>query len=147
MAKFSIELEAVLRRRALAEDQCQRELAKLLRERMILHHQFRRPQEPSAQSRRQAGGGVVVRANMDWLARSAPLGGTATQPCSQRMALTLASLEQQIEASRARLGDAVRARHALELLRDRYVAMGWRRQEPLEPVGVGGVAVGEPGAV
>jgi flagellar export protein FliJ len=127
MAKFHFKLDSVLRHRALVEDQCQRELAQLLRERMILHHQLRQMQNTISQSKRDLGGGLVGRVDMGQVAQFARFSGQATQR-AQEIVVRLASLEKQIEASRIRLMEAVRARKALELLRDRHLSM-WRREQ------------------
>jgi len=118
MAKFRFKLEAVLRHRLLVEDQCQRELAQFLRERMILHHQLRQMQESIGQSKRDLGGGLLGKVDMDQVALFARFSGQATQRAQQSV-VKLAELEKQVEASRGRLLEAVRARKALELLRDR----------------------------
>ena len=141
MAKFHFKLEAVLRHRLLVEDQCQRELAQFLRERMILHHQLRQMQETIGQSKRDLGGGLVGRVDMDKVAQFARFSGQATQR-AQQIVVKLASLEKQIEASRARLMEAVRARKALELLRDRYLSMWRHEQDRRETVFLDEVAVG-----
>jgi flagellar FliJ protein len=127
MAKFRFQLEAVLRHRRLVEDQGQRELAHFLRERMILHNQLRQMQQTISQSKHDLGDGLVGVVDLDKVAQFARYSGQTTQR-AQQIVVRLASLEKQIAAARIRLMDAVRGRKALEMLRERYLAL-WRRDQ------------------
>ena len=59
MAQFVFKLEPVLQQRRLAEDQCQRDLAKVTRERMILLDQPRLMQTTIASSTRKLRDGPI----------------------------------------------------------------------------------------
>ena len=127
MAGFRFRLETVLRQRRMVEDERQRELAKLLRQRMILHDQLRAMQQSIRGSKAALSDGLVGVVDMDRVANFARYSGqVAARP--QGLVIRLAELEKQVKGAQERLLEAVRARRALELLRERQW-QAWQQQE------------------
>jgi flagellar export protein FliJ len=107
---------------------------------MILHDQLRHMQQTIGQSKRDLTAGLVGQVDMDKVAQFARYSGQTTQR-AQQIVVRLASLEKQIDASRARLMEAVRARKALEMLRARYRSLWLRDQERHEAAFLDDVAL------
>jgi len=127
MAGFVFKLEPVLRQRKADEDEKQRELAKLLRKQMIYLDQLRGMQESITGSkhdlRESLRGAVDLSAVGDFARFNAQ--------CEQRarsIVQQLAGLERQIETQRTQLLEAVKARKAIEMLRDRHYR-AWQLQQ------------------
>ncbi len=127
MASFHFKLEPVLRQRQAEEDRCQRDLAKVLRQRMILRTQLRQMQETISSSKRDMAGGLIGRVDLAQVASFARYSGQVAQR-AQQIVLRMAGLEKQVEQARGRLLQAARARQALELLRQRQYDR-WRREQ------------------
>jgi flagellar export protein FliJ len=108
----------VLEHRRIIEDERQRDLAKLLRQRMILMDQLRAMQETIRTSKHDLAGSLVGRVDLTRVADFARFSGQSTIR-AQQIVQHLAGLEQQIGASRERLLAASRDRKALELLYDK----------------------------
>jgi len=118
MPRFEFTLEAVLRQRTNAEEQCQRELARHLRERMILENQLRMMQETISGARQTLSAGLVGKVDLDSVAQFARFSGQS-RIRAESIVRRLAQVEEQVGAARARLVEATRSRKALDLLRKR----------------------------
>ena len=146
MPSFTFPLEVVLQQRRMQEDQCQRELAKILRERMILLDQIRLMQTSITQSKSDLRTGLVGQVNVDAVSQFARF--SAQTAVRARMLVTrLAGVERQAEASRGKLIVATKARKALERLREKQFTK-WRQEQMrregamLDEIGVGRFAFG-----
>ena len=129
MAAFKFNLEPVLRQRQAHEDQCQRDLAKAFRQRMILHHQLRQMQQDISQSKHQLADGLIGKVDLISTAQFARYSGQVTQR-AHAFVSKLAATEKQIETARRHLLEATRARKALEQLRQRQYHQ-WARLRDL----------------
>jgi flagellar FliJ protein len=127
MAHFVFRFETLLEQRQRVEDDRQRDLARLLRQRMILESELTRMQQTITQSKHLLADSLVGKVNLDLVANFTRYSGQATQRARQ-IVVKLAAMQNQVQASRQRLLDATRARRALELLRDRHFQQ-WKRQE------------------
>lgn len=108
----------MLEHRRVVEDERQRELAKHLRQKMILMDQLRQMQDAIRASKHDLAGSLVGRVDLTRVADFARYSGQTTIR-AQQLVQKLAQLEQQISAARERLLAAARDRKAMELLRDR----------------------------
>lgn len=140
MAKFRFKFESVLRYRGMIEDECQRELAKTMRHRMILQDQLRQMQQTIVDSKQQLGQGLIGRVNLDQIAQFARYSGQVAQR-AQGIVQKLAVAEKQIETARQKLLKASRDRKALELLRDRQRRQWQLEQDRLEAATLDELAV------
>ena len=127
MAKFIFRLQTVLRHRLMIEDQRQRQLARFLRERMILLDQLRLLQQTIGQSKRDLGESLTGQVDMGQVAQFARFSGQATQR-AQQLVVRLSVVEKQIEEARQNLLAATKDRKAMELLRDRHREL-WQQEE------------------
>jgi len=125
MAKFKFKLDPVLLQRRVEEVRCQRDLARLLRERMILRDQLRWMQQTITQSKGQLSHGLAGPVDVEGVLQFARYSGQVTQR-AHGFVVKLSGLENQIDTARQRLVKAVHARKALELLRDRQYRQ-WRQ--------------------
>lgn len=133
MARFKFKFDAVLRHRVAIEDGCQRDLAKELRQRMILEDQVRRMQQTIVESKRQLGDALVGEVQMQRIAGFARYSGQVAQRANSLVA-RLAVVEKQIDQARGRLVEATRGRKAIEILRDRHYQRWVREQDRRETV-------------
>lgn len=115
---FKFNLNPVLEHRRIIEDERQRELAKLLRQRMILMDQLRQMQETIRNSKRDLAGSLTGTVDLAQVSNFARYSGQSTIR-AQQIVQRLAGLEQQITLGRERLLSASRDRKALELLHDK----------------------------
>ncbi len=127
MPKFTFKLEPVLKQRQREEDQRQRDLAKLLRRRMILESQLRQMQQTIIESKRQLGGVLSGRVERDRVSRFARYSGQVTQR-AHAIVRELAKLEKYVVSARDALLEATRNRKAMQLLHDRQYAR-WKQQQ------------------
>ncbi|MCE9592235.1 MAG: flagellar export protein FliJ [Planctomycetes bacterium] len=118
MAMFRFKLETVLRHRVMVEEECQRELAKGLRHRMILLGQLQQMQQTISESRRTLGDGLVGRVDMSQVADFARYSLQARQRAGD-IVRRLSAAEKSIIDAREKLNKATRDRKALDLLKDR----------------------------
>jgi len=141
MVEFLFKLETVLQQRRNIEDQRQRDLAKVLRQRMILLDQLKATQGTISQSKGDLRSGLIGRVDMDRVAGFARYSGQATARAHAIVA-KLATVERQAEAARAVLLEATRARKAIERLRDKQFRK-WKTEQSrreaamLDEIGVG----------
>lgn len=140
MAKFTFQLESVLRHRRMVEEQRQRELAMVLKERAELREQLRQMQQTISRSKRQLCDGLIGAVDVDRVAGFARYSAQVTQR-ARGYVLKLASVEKRIEEARGRLLEAKRARRALELLRERRYAQWKLEQERREAAALDELAV------
>ena len=127
MAGFSFRLETVLKQRMTIEDQRQRDLAQVMRERMILEGQLRQMQQTISESRQQLADGLVGRVDLGGVSNFARYSAQARLR-AQAIVARLAGIEKRVAAARQLLVEAMRDRKAMEILRDREYAR-WRRSE------------------
>ncbi len=118
MAKFKFNLEPVLYQRRVEEEKCQRDLAKALRQQMILRDQLQQMQQTITGSRQALADGLIGSVRLDQMMDFARYSGQVRQR-AMAFVTKLAATEKLIEAARARLMQATRARKALDVLRDR----------------------------
>lgn len=127
MPAFVFHLEPVLRQRQRAEDQLQRELAQFLRQQLIFQNQLRAMQQDISDDKRRMAASLVGVVDVSRIRQHAAHSGQVTMRAHQ-IVLRLAALESQVEQSRERLNRAVRARKAIELLRDRQHRR-WKQEQ------------------
>lgn len=142
MAKFKFQFDAVLQQRLAQEELRQRELAKVLRQRLIFHTHLRQMQQTITQSKHDLASGLVGKVNLEAISQFARFSGQVSQRARMTVA-KLAALEKTIAAARQRLLEATRARRALELLRDRQHQQWLRLQDAREQMVLDEIAVGQ----
>ena len=133
MAKFNFKFETVLRHRTAIEDTCQRDLAKELRQRMILQDQLRQMQQTIVESKQGLSDALVGRVQMPRVAGFARYSGQVAQR-AHAMVVRLALIEKRVEAARKRLVEATRARKVIEILRQRHYERWLREQDRRQTV-------------
>ena len=133
MARFRFRFETVLQHRRTLEDACQRDLAKQLRQRMILQSQLRGMQQTIVESKQQLGGALVGRVDMPRIAQFARYSGQTTQRAYALVA-QLATIEKRIDQARRRLVEATRGRKAIDILRRRHYQRWLSEQERRQTV-------------
>jgi len=126
MADFQFKLQPLLAHRQRIEDQRQRALAQLLREKLILETQIRNHQGTITDDKRSMSDALVGRVNVDRIRRHAAHSGQVAIRL-QQIAYRMFQLNQKIEEGRRQLVDAVKQRKAVELLRDKQYER-WKRQ-------------------
>jgi len=131
MAGFQFRLQTVLDHRERVEDEAQRRLAQILRQRMILEHQIRRMQQDITDSRQNLAQGLVGEVDVRQVSQFAHHSIQARQR-AQSVVRRLAALEGEIQQARQALLEAARDRKALQLLRDRHHREWQRQQNRLE---------------
>ncbi len=141
MAEFQFKLDTVFKHRQMIEDQRQRELAKVLRQRMILLDQLRQMQASITDSKRDLRDGLVGAVDMDRVAHFARYSGQTTARAHAIVA-KLATIERQAEVHRAQLLQATQDRKAIERLREKQFRK-WKLEQDrreaamLDEIGVG----------
>lgn len=140
MARFQFKLQPVLRQRQIIEDQRRRDMAEVLRRKTQLLDQLREFQQTISASKQDLGGSLVGRIDMDRVSQFARFSSQAGLRARQVVG-ALAVVEQQVQAARARLVEASRARKAMELLRDRYREQWQREQDRRETATLDEIAV------
>lgn len=142
MAGFHFSLEPVLRQRQLAEDRCQRELAKVLRQRMILQTQIDQVQQTIRSAKRDLAGDLIGFVDLDRVSRFAHYSGQMAQRVEQ-IHVRLAAGKKQVDQARKNLLHATGARQALDLLRERHWQRWRRDQERREAAELDDLATGQ----
>ncbi len=156
MARFVFALEPLLRARLRAEQQHQRTMAGLERERIHLQGTLRRHQHGITQGKQGLRTALTGAIDMPTqrLAANASLHVVRK---AQQIVLQLAGVHRRLDSARPRLIEAAKHRRAMELLRDRrfaqfkaaenkaetaaldelaVIAAAWRTQSPPIAVGV-----------
>ncbi len=118
MPRFQFRLQSVLNHRQIVEDQAQRALAQILRQRMILMSQIQQMQSTIAQSKRDLSGSLVGKVDLPQVADFTRYASHVSQR-AREIVQRLAAIEKEIEAARGKLIKATTDRKAMELLRDR----------------------------
>ena len=126
MASFEFRYASLLRHRRNVEEQRQRELAQLVRTRMILQGQLRQMQETIRQSKQDMTDGLVGRVDVDRIGLFAGFSQQVIQR-GQQIVLRLAQLEKQISEARRLMLDALRQRKALDRLQEKHHEK-WQRE-------------------
>ncbi|QDU33169.1 Flagellar FliJ protein [Poriferisphaera corsica] len=121
MPRFRFKLDVLLKHRASEEELCQRDLARLLRSRMIFEDELRRMQQTISQSKHQLGQSLLGKVEISRVAEFASYSGQTTMRGHQ-IVNKMAELEQHILIAREKLLEATKKRKALELLRDKQKA-------------------------
>ncbi|MBL4700433.1 MAG: flagellar export protein FliJ [Phycisphaeraceae bacterium] len=127
MSKFVFKLETVLKQRQTVEDQLQRELAKLMRHRMIFHNQIRAIQTELSDSKGQLTAGLIGKVDLVSTSQFARF-SAQSQLRAQTIVRQLARLENHIVQAQKQLVEAMRQRKALDLLRDKQYQQ-WKRAQ------------------
>lgn len=129
MAKYTFRYQTLLDHRHRLEDEAQRELARHLRTRSILHDQLRGQQDTITRSKHDLSGALVGKVDLAAVGQFARYNSTVAVRARQIVS-RLAGLEKEITAARDHLLDATRNRKALELLHERHLAQ-WKREQDL----------------
>ncbi len=124
MAVFKFKFTAVLKQKQIREDSCQRDLAKLMRRRMIYQDQLRQIQTTITESKSSLSDTLVGQIDMSRVGDFARYSGQTTTRAHQ-IVRGLADLERAINDSRAVLQGAMRERKAIELLEEKQKAQ-WK---------------------
>lgn len=127
MATYQFSLEPLLKHRQAIEDRAQQDLAKILRQRMILMHQLSSEQQTILESRRELADGLQGTVDMNRVGHFARYSGQVTQ-LAQTMAVRLGKLESDLNRAHACLAEAMRERKSVELLKRRRYKQ-WRRRQ------------------
>ncbi len=125
MSKFRFRFESLLRHRRGLEDSCQRDLAQLIRTRMILHGELRLMQQELHDSKHQMANRLVGHLDVSQIHQFAAASQEVTNRGHQ-IVRRLADLEGQIEQARKALIGATRDRRVLDRLRERHL-VAWQR--------------------
>ncbi len=126
MSRFNFSLQPLLNLRGREEEVQQRKVAEWERKRLEIEGRLRVCQEGIAGGKRELGESLVGVLNLDDL-RSRANGTLHSLREAQRLAVELSGVYRQLEAARAILIEAARARRVVELLRDRRFA-AWKRR-------------------
>ncbi len=118
MARFRFRLEPLLKARRHVEQNRQRVVAELERQRLELEGTLRGQQQFISSGKQSMRGEMVGRLDIGSLRSHA---GATVQLMrqAQRIVLELAGVHNRLAASRAELLEAMKARRAVELLRER----------------------------
>ena len=132
MAKFVFKLAPVLKQRLAAERQRQAAVAVLESKRVELEDQlraFQRGLEEAREAWREmlSGGGTVGSADIRGAGMQA-VSTLAGQARAQRVVVQLAGVHANLAKARAELAQAMKARRAIELLREKQYEE-WRAEE------------------
>ncbi len=118
MAAFKFKLNPLLKHRQRIEDDKQRRLAQLLRQKLILETQLRNQQQSITDDKHRLGRALVGHVDVDSIRRHAAH-STRMSINAQSIAFRLFELTKRIDLARAELIEATRQRRAIELLRDK----------------------------
>ena len=140
MATFRFKYEAVLKQRQAAEDQAQRELAKHLRHRNIIHDQLARMQQTVRDSKQELSEGLVGSVDVDRIRDFARYSGQVTIQAREVLS-ELAQIERRVATARRELTEAMRQRKAMEMLRDKQYRQWLAEQRRKETVELDELAV------
>jgi len=131
MAKFTFQLDPVLKARRAAEQEKQLVVAKLERERQEIEAAIRRRQHMIAESKHELRSSLVGQVN------TLHLRGTAASSMrimgqANKLILDLAAVHKRLDAARLELIEASKQRRAVEMLRERRLAEWKRNQDKKE---------------
>ncbi len=131
MAKFEFKLDPVLRHRRMIEEQAQRDVAQLLRRKLILETQIADLQRTLAMDKQAMGEALAGRVDVIRIRQQGAHGNRVALRV-QEIALVLFKLAQQLDQARARLLEATKSRKAVELLRQKRLARWQHAQRRIE---------------
>jgi flagellar protein FliJ len=140
MAKFRFTLQPLLKARSLVEQSHQRAVAAIERERMRLEENLRNQQARINQGKQQLRDSLVGNVDAHSL-RMHAAASMHTSRAAQRMVLELAGVHRRLEAARARLIEASRARRAVEILRDQRFEQWKKESDKIETDAIDELAV------
>lgn len=131
MTRFNFEYESVLEHRRKMEDLAQHDLAKLLRERMVLENMLRTLDQAVREDHAALARSLVGMVDVTRAQRHATF---ATQTAMRHRQITgrMEALAPRIEAARHRLRDAMKQRKAIERLRDKRQRLSQTQQRRRE---------------
>lgn len=118
MARFVFSLQAVLKARRRAEEELQRAVAQIERERMRLEDVLRGHQRSLVSDKNLLRAGLTGLIDVRDLRLQANCARQIMRR-AQQIVLELAGVYKRLEAARARLIEATRDRRAIELVRER----------------------------
>lgn len=118
MPRFVFKLQPVLDQRRRVEDDAQRELAQLLRQRMIFQQQLRDLQGSIRSDKATMTASLTGHVDVSRIREHARHAGHVTQR-AQQLTVSMLGLERRIETARGNLLEATKRRKAIELLRDK----------------------------
>jgi len=118
MAKFIFTLDPLLRARLAVEQQHQRAVAVIEQERRGLEERIREQQRQIAEGKQTVRGGLIGDIDAQGLRQHAAASLHMMRK-AQRLVLELHGIHRRLEAARAGLIEAAKARRAVELLRER----------------------------
>jgi flagellar FliJ protein len=131
MPRFQFALEGLLRARRAVEQQHQRAVAAVERERLSLEDRLRSQQQEIVAARQMLRDSLVGQVDAHALRLHASASIHQMRQ-AQRMALELAGAHRRLEQARLLLVEAARARRAIELLREGRLAQWRALQEKAE---------------
>lgn len=131
MTRFSFELEPVLRLRLQEEREKQRAVAEIEMERRRLEDHLRSQQAHVAAGKRELRDALTGALDMVSL-REQARASIHVERHGRATVMKLAGLHQRMEKARAELIEATRARRAMELLREKRLAVWQDEQRRLE---------------
>jgi flagellar FliJ protein len=124
MPRFRFPLEGLLKARRAAEQQQQRAVAEIERARHAIEERLRQQQQDFAMNRQDLREALVGTVDAQTL-RLHAASSIQQMRQAQRLVLELAGTHARMDAARALLVEAARARRAIELLRERRFEQ-WR---------------------
>ena len=126
MAQFKFTLNTVLQHRQRIEDQCQRDLARLLRQQLILQTQVQSLQQTIVDDKHDLADALTGPVNVDRVRRHGAHVNHVTVRVQQIIG-QLVVLKRKIDQARQELAQAVQDRKALKVLHDREFSR-WSQQ-------------------
>ncbi|MCG8508091.1 MAG: flagellar export protein FliJ, partial [Rhodospirillales bacterium] len=131
MEVFRFRYETLLEHRRRMEETRQRDLALLLRTRMIIHDQIRAMQDTVRHSKRSLGEGLTGRVDLDGITAFAVYSGQVENR-GRELAMRLGDLEERIIVARQALQDAMRECKIMKKLREKHYTEWKQRRDRRE---------------
>lgn len=127
MAGFKFRFQSILQHRQRIEDECQRDLARLMRSRMIFQDQLQKMQDTIRESKQQMAGSLVGKVDLSQVSGFASYSHQVTNR-GRELVTRLTQVEHQINEARQCLLNASRQRKALDRLREKHHNQ-WQREQ------------------
>ena len=140
MARFRFRLQPLLRARRIAEQEKQRVVADIERQRRDLEDQLRRKQEQIASGKQNLRNDLTGSIHAPSLRLQAHNSLNVMRD-AQRLVLELAGVHRRLDSARQELQEATRQRRAIELLRDRRYEQWLREQDRIDAAMIDELAV------
>lgn len=140
MAKFTFSLDPLLKARLTVEQRHQRAVAVIEQERRGLEERIRDQQRQIAEGKQTVRGGLIGAVDAQGLRQHAA-SSLHMMRQAQRLVLELHGVHRRLEAARAGLIEAAKARRAVELLRERRWEEWKSAQERAETAALDELAV------